>query len=1215
MADLRAGVANRAPRSSLRRWLANLSLLGKFRLIILTLLVLFLCACIAFLTVQEREAVARQLTVHTYEVMSTAERSESALLGMRRFLRDGILGADPSRIDAYQAESDRFEVLFGELRELVRDNPVQEVRVERIEHLKANWDEAFVRPTIEQLRDPQLLQKKRGADEFQGFINNGSGSLDALQGELAQMRAEEQGLLVNRVSSLDEAAALGRDVVLIAVLLALFGALYALIATRRLMAEPLSHLTQLIPLISAGGHVDAIPYRWRGDEVGEFARSLSSLAQLVDERVGDDWVKTQLANLAGELQLADTHEAFGDALLRLLCPQLEAGYGVAYRWNPLAEELQACAGYGVALTELSARRFKQGQSLVGQCVDEARTLILSPVPSGYLKVVSGLGSMAADTLSFAPLLSRGEIIGVIELASLKKPTTIHIELLEQALAPTALAWQTLGRSLRTAELLDVTRSQSEELRTSEESLRIQQEELQTTNEALRSRTQLLEQQSGQLIASEEELRAQAEELRLANDALRDRTTALRTRQTELETARTKLEVHAAELERASRYKSEFLANMSHELRTPLNSLLILSKGLADNEDGNLQPDQVESARIVHDAGRNLLQLINDILDLSKVEAGRMTVVSEDVGLRGFATLQERNFRHVARSHNLQFNVVISDNAPASVRTDSTRLGQIVVNLLANAFKFTEQGGVTLHIGRPDADALRSAGLTGLVPEQAICFKVSDTGIGIPADRLEAVFQPFEQVDSGTARRFGGTGLGLSIARGMAGLLGGQLLVQSVLGEGSSFLLIVPEKLEVAAEPVPVARVAAAPAESPAAQAIASLPSSSADPNAVLLIVEDDPAFATILTGLAARKSIPTRAVNNGADALKIAAEMPLLGVLLDIGLPDISGWQVLQQLKAAPATQHVPVHIISAADDLDRGLQLGAVGVLTKPVSRESVLGALDRVMAPVSGAAAAPRRVLLVDDDLGSRAAVRKLLEPESAQIEEAQDAREATEALRARSFDCLILDLGLPDVSGLDLLDQLAAAGITLPPVVVYSARELNPDEMLRLRQYTESIVIKGTRAPERLLDEVSLFLHALAPPRSANVVPQPDVVRDIAGRHVLIVDDDMRNIFALSKALRTRKLQVTMAQDGYKALTQLDAVPGIDLVLMDIMMPGMDGYETIRRIRERDEWKKLPIIAVTAKAMTGDRERCIQAGANDYCAKPIDMDQLMSQIRVWI
>ncbi|WP_428311942.1 response regulator [Hydrocarboniphaga sp.] len=1214
MADWPAEIIAPVSRSRLRRWIADLPLLAKFRLIVLALLGLFICACAAFLAVQQRETVARQWTVHTYQVMSVAERSETALLNMRRFLRDGLLAGDPSRIDAYQTESDRYEVLFAELRELLSDNPVQQVRVERIEHLKADWEEAFVRPAIDRLRSAELLDKAHQSDDFLDFLKSGGVSLDSLQAELLQLRAEERGLLVERVRTLDRVAVLGRDVVVIAALLGLIASLYALIAARRLVAEPLNELTALIPRISAGGHVEAIPYRARKDEVGEFARSLSALSQLVEQRAGDDAIKTQLASLAGELQLADTHEAFGDALLRALCPAIEAGYGVAYRWNPVAEELQACAAYGVAAGELASRHFKSGQGMVGQCVMEAKILRLSPVPPSYLKVSSGLGAMTAHTLSFAPLFSRGEIVGAIEVAALKRPGARHDDLIEQALAPTALAWQTLARSLRTAELLEVTRSQSEELRSSEESLRIQQEELRSTNEALRSRSQLLEQQSGQLIASEEELRAQAEELRLANDTLRDRSTALRTRQTELEAARGKLEIHAAELERASRYKSEFLANMSHELRTPLNSLLILSKGLADNEDGNLTADQVESARIVHDAGQNLLQLINDILDLSKVEAGRMTVLPEEVGLRGFASLQERNFRHVARSHDLQFGVVIGDDAPQTVRTDSTRLGQIVVNLLANAFKFTEKGGVTLHIGRPDREALRSAGLAGLVPERAVCFKVSDSGIGIPPDRLEAIFQPFEQVDSSTSRRFGGTGLGLSIARGMAGLLGGSLQAQSTVGEGSSFLLILPEHLETLAEPAAPAKVGAAAEATPVEAPAIPQPGT-----AVLLIVEDDLSFATILTGLAARRAIPTRVVGNGADALKIAASTPLLGVLLDVGLPDISGWQVLQQLKASPATQQVPVHIISAADDLDRGLQLGAIGVLTKPVSREAVIGALDRVLAPAgSGAGAAPgapRRVLLVDDDLGSRAAVRKLLEPEAAQIEEAQNAHEAAEALRTRRFDCLILDLGLPDTSGLDLLDQLAAAGIVLPPVVVYSARELNQDEMLRLRQYTESIVIKGARAPERLLDEVSLFLHALAPPRGAAAPTSSDPVRDVAGRHVLIVDDDMRNIFALSKALRTRKLQVTMAQDGYKALAALDATPGIDLVLMDIMMPGMDGYETIRRIREREEWKKLPIIAVTAKAMSGDREHCLQAGANDYCAKPIDIDQLMSQIRVWV
>lgn len=1211
-----------APRSALRRWFVNLSLLAKVRLIILGLLVLFLAACAGFLSVQQREKVARSLTVHTYQVLSGAERAEGALLNMRRFLRDGLLGADPSKIDGYQSESERYDALVAELRELLSDSPLQLQRLDRVDQLKASWDDRFARPAADHLRSLMPQSDGLSPEQLREMVNGGNVPLDQLQAELAQIRAVEQGLLANRVAQLDMAATLGVDLVLSAALLGLLGSLYALVIARRVLAEPLAQLTHLIPHISAGGHIDDVPYRWRRDEVGEFARSLSELSKLVTERSGDDWIKTRLGNLAGLLQLADTHEAFGDALLRTLCPPLAAGFGVAYRWDADSGELHACAGYGVPASELLQRRFKPGQGLVGQCLLECRTLELSPVPDHYLRIVSGLGSVQSHSIRFAPLYSRGEYVGAIELALLDPLNAQQSDLLERVLAPTALAWQTLARSLKTAELLDITRSQAEELRASEESLRIQQEELQSTNEALRTRSGLLEQQSAQLMTSEEELRAQAEELRMANDALRERSEALKARQAELEAARSKLERHAMELERASRYKSEFLANMSHELRTPLNSLLILSKGLADNETGNLDADQVESARIVHDAGRSLLQLINDILDLSKVEAGRMLLVPETLSLRGFAALQERNFRHVARSHNLEFVVDVAADAPETMLTDSTRLGQIVVNLLANAFKFTQQGRVQLHIGRPDAAALDRAGLAGLAPDHAVALTVSDTGIGIPPDRLDAVFQPFEQVDSSTSRRYGGTGLGLSIARGMSGLLGGSLQARSELGKGSSFTVILPERLELQRHDAPIidGLSPAAPASPPATSAdTATRNAADAGPSGdpVLLIVEDDPAFASVLMQLATRKAIPARVVSTGEQALSVARQQPLLGVLLDIGLPDVSGWQVLQYLKATPATAQVPVHIISAADDLGRGLALGAVGVLTKPVTRESVLAALDRVLLPQApiDAAPGPRRVLLVDDDIGSRAAVRKLLEPEAAQIHEAQNAAEATEALRAGAFDCLILDLGLPDVSGLDLLDQLSAARVPLPPVVVYSARELSNDETLRLRQYTESIVIKGARAPERLLDEVSLFLHSLAPPRQSVASAPSETVRDVAGRHVLIVDDDMRNIFALSKALRSRKLQVTMAQDGYKALTQLEANPGIELVLMDIMMPGMDGYETIRRIRERDAWKKLPIIAVTAKAMTGDRERCIEAGANDYCAKPIDIDQLMSLIRVWV
>ena len=1195
------------------RWLLNLSLINKTRLGLSLIMLAFLTACLAFVWMQRREQEARDWTVHTYKVLLVTGQIDSGLMRMRHVLRDGLLTSNRARLQDFQDEQRRFDDALLSIDVLTHDNPGQQARLARVSQELALWTAVFVDPVLELLRALEPGEQLRERQGVLDLLSIGSNHIAALQQLLAEIEQDERVLLEQRMLTLKRNNSLGKVTMGVVFLVGLLATLWALTMVRRSVAEPLGHLTGLLDPIASGDHKDRIPYQWRSDEVGLFAQALNKLNQLVRQRRDEDWVKTHLARLTGDLQLVDQHESFGDSLLRLFCEWSGAGYAVAYRWNDDTHRLEACAGYGVAASAWKRTSFEEGEGPVGQCMREQKIILLSPVPASHFEIVSGLGAGLPDSLLFAPLVSRGEVVGVIELASLGGFSPLVQQLLSEALNPTALAWQTLGRSLRTRELLDVTQAQAEELQASEEALRIQQEELQSTNEALRTRSSQLEEQGQRLQASEEELRAQAEELRLANEALRERSESLIQRQGELESARVELEKRAEELERASRYKSEFLANMSHELRTPLNSMLILSKSLADNDDGNLLPEQIESASIVHDSGRNLLQLINDILDLSKVEAGRMQVLPEDVVLADFAAMEERNFAPVARTRNLALKIELDPALPPTIRTDGTRLGQIITNLLSNAFKFTSEGSVTLRIAPAPVERLN---LSGLKPGHAVLFSVIDTGIGIPADKLDQVFRPFEQADSSTSRRYGGTGLGLSIVRGMAGLLGGDVFAESELGKGSTFMLALPDVLEIAGGDValhaPAAPKAAASIAAPATPA--ALPAPRSDKPPVLLVVEDDAAFSNILTALAGRKQLPVEVAASGAEALRIAAERPLLGVLLDLGLPDMSGWSVLEKLKQQPATANVPVHIISAADEAERGRNSGAVGFLTKPVTREAVLEAMQGLIDLRSVLPRGARQVLLVDDDAGARKAVRKLLEHEPAEIFEAASGAEAEAALRERHYDCMILDLGLPDISGFDLLDKLSAQG-PLPPVVIYSGRDLDDEENLRLRQYTESIVIKGARSPERLLDEVSLFLHALGRKDAATAASVADVQKDVAGKKVLIVDDDMRNIFALSKALRTRKLDVTMAQDGYKALAQLDANPEVDLVLMDIMMPGMDGYETMRRIREQPRFARLPIIAVTAKAMTGDREKCIEAGASDYCSKPIDIEKLMSQIRVWL
>ena len=1203
-----------------------------FKLITKTVLsvgciMLLMAAVSAAYFVSEHYLVQQRAIVdQAYQRLAQTATVESEMTYTHRLLRNALLLADADQIRPYNAQLQRYDDAMSALRVLSSNDPQQLERLRRVDALMAQWQASFAAPAVEALLDAQRRQALReDAQAVRDMAVRSIPAMDAARSVLQEMSGSDHAQVQEAQSRMDDAIRVADIVVLSAWGVGCFMMLVWLRLTRTGLGEPLAALTELIPRLSSGESGLDIPHQDRRDEVGSYARALVELRHVVAVRDADNWVKTEVADISGAVQECLTHDQFADTFLRLYCAATGAAFAVAYRWDEDRELLVSCGSFALPESLVAGAAAQPGEGWVGQAYLEQRPLQFDEVPEHYFRVQSGLVNAVPATVQVLPLVARGEVVAVVELAYLV-PRTERVEALRSALLEVvALSWQTLSRSLRTLELLRTTSAQAEELRSSEEAMRIQQEELRSTNETLRDRTQLLEEQKRRLRASEEELRAQAEELRVTNVTLTERSEALRLRQEEVEHAHAELEKRAMELERASRYKSEFLANMSHELRTPLNSLLILSKGLADNEDRNLNADQIESARIIYDSGVSLLNLINDILDLSKVEAGKMQLNLEDVSLAAFAAAQERNFRHVATTRGLSFEVQLAPGLPEFVHSDGTRLGQIVTNLLSNSFKFTQQGGVTLSIGRPSAAS--TVRMPGLDAGKAVYFAVSDTGIGISSEKIEKIFNPFEQADGSTSRRFGGTGLGLSIVRGMAQLLGGEVQVQSEEGVGSVFMLIVPERLADTHPNVASASVSgpARPAFTAMAQRVSSEPGAvpAPPPGAAvagtapqILIVEDDIAFANVLAGIAAKKGTPTRIVGSGAEALAVARKEPVAGVLLDLGLPDMSGWQVLEALKAQPETRHIPVHIISANDESSRGLAMGAVGFLVKPATREGVLGALDRVAHFGDGRR---RRLLIIDDDAGSRTAVRRLLEVENVDIVESADGLSALAALRAgEAFDCVILDLGLPDISGFEWLERASQQQGEMPPVVIYSGRELTPEENMRLREYTESIVIKGARSPERLLDEVSLFLHAIQKPAAAPVAPAatPDApAADVAGKTVLVVDDDMRNVFALSKALRGRGLKVLMAQDGFKALAQLESHPEVDIVLMDIMMPGMDGYETIRRVRAQSEWERVPIIAVTAKAMKGDREKCIEAGASDYCSKPIDIDQLMSQIRVWV
>jgi CheY-like chemotaxis protein/signal transduction histidine kinase len=788
-----------------------------------------------------------------------------------------------------------------------------------------------------------------------------------------------------------------------------------------------------------------------------------------------------------------------------------------------------------------------------------------------------------------PILFENQVKAVIELASVTQFTALQTMFLEQLTASIGIVLNSIEATMQTEGLLKQSQQLAGELQT-------QQRELQQTNEQLEQKAQ----------------------------QLAERNVEVERKNQEIEQARHALEEKAAELALTSKYKSEFLANMSHELRTPLNSILILGQQLADNPDGNLTGKQTEFARTIHGAGTDLLNLISDILDLSKIESGTVTVEAEELFFSDLLDAVGRPFRHEADTRQLSFKVDLDPSLGRSLVTDSKRLQQVLKNLLSNAFKFTARGGVQLKV------SAAPAGWTSTHPilsqaQSVIAFEVADTGIGIPAEKQKIIFEAFQQADASTSRKYGGTGLGLAISRELSNLLGGEIQLRSAPGVGSAFTLYLP----IAYAGPSVATRPAGPGQAqfqapaivvPPERTIEKIPDDRDEiqpGDSILLIVEDDPHYARILIDLAREKSFKVLVATRGADALELAKQYQPSAVSLDVFLPDMLGWSVLSQLKQNPLTRHIPVQIITLDEDKHHGLARGAFSFVTKPTTTEGVEAALRRIKEYST-----PRRkrLLVVEDNLAEQMSIAELLGHDDVEIETASTGRDALDSLRRRSADCVVLDLRLPDMTGFDVLEELRAdQALSEVPVVVFTGRELSAEEDARLHTMARSIVVKGVESPERLLDETALFLHRVVtelPPEKQRMLERLTTSdEDLVGRTVLLVDDDARNIFALSSILERRGMRILAATTGNEAIQLIEANDDIAIVLMDIMMPEMDGYQTMEQIRKNADFRRLPIIALTAKAMKGDREKCLDAGASDYLAKPVNTEQLLSALRGWL
>ncbi len=1049
---------------------------------------------------------------------------------------------------------------------------------------------------------------------------------------------------------------LGIDMSALGFFMALFMGLGALLFSTNFTA-PIFKATGLAESI-AKGDLDVAIDTTRKDELGVLLRALDTMVQRLRAH---DWLRSGAERIDSALRGEHDPAALADKLLATMIHHFGVPLGAVYLTRNDAEVLSLSARYG--WTDRDAERFGHvgfGDGMVGQAAAEREPIYFSTGDAETPMVDYGAGEAKPQWFAAVPLVFEGATLGVMLLGAFAAFTENQRRFIRDisrnvgVLIAAADSHQTIEALLHRAQEQEAElRANNAELHRQAQALIESERELQTQQEELRVINEELEEQTRALRKSESELQAQQEELRVTNEELEERTQeleqrskAIQAKNDDLVAARDEIRQKIKELETANRYKSEFLANMSHELRTPLNSILILSQLMTENRGGNLTQRQVESARTINASGSDLLKLINDILDLSKVEAGKIEITIEPTAIDGFVADLERVFLPVSEARGIPFAIRVSPEAPGSLMTDSHRLQQVLRNLLSNAFKFTDPGGeVVLEVRRPTAAELPQGAL--LAPADAVAFVVRDQGIGIPADRQAEIFEAFRQADGGTSRKYGGTGLGLSISRRLAEALGGMITLESEPGKGSAFSVILPATAPVAsgavaavlAEPevanagfAPPDVVAPAPApervKPKTLQMIPAPPEPSADevpddrrsiaPNdKTLLIVEDDANFAAILRDLAHERGFKCLIASEGETGLHFADYYRPSAIILDIGLPGIDGWEVMSRLKSNSETRHIPVHFISGADNSMDALRMGAVGFLTKPINLERIEEAFtkieDVINKPVSN-------LLVVEDDAVQADAIRQLIGDNDVASTIAASGGEALELLAHKPFDCMILDLGLKDISGFELLERMRALpGCARLPVIIYTGRELTKTEEEQLQRHAESIIIKGVRSPERLLDESALFLHrveATLPERQRAMIRMVhDRDATLKERTVLLVDDDMRNVFALSSVLEDKGLTVVIARDGRESLDRLKEHPEVDLVLMDIMMPEMDGYEAMREIRKDRANAKLPIIALTAKAMKGDRNKCIEAGANDYLAKPVNTEKLLLLLRVWL
>jgi hypothetical protein len=1152
-----------------------------------------------------------RMQTHTYEVLTelndvTAE-IQNAEIGQRGYI---ITGQQRS-LESYRTTLPTIQKKLNNLRELTADNPNQQQRL--------NILEPAIAQRIAIINNRINVRTREGFEAARKLILTDSGRelTDKINRVIEEAKLEENQLLENRSRQTDKSTRRATNTIIFSIPLSIL--LLSLIGfyLNRIISRPLQNIAgKTLQLANGDLSVNISDYK-RRDEIGMLAQAFNqmviNLRETTEKNNEQNWLKSNVAKFTQVLQGHRNLHTVSRIIISELAPLVEAQLGIVYIMDIEDEQpiLKLTGSYAYQERKHLSNRFHLGEGLVGQCALEKQKIILTDVPSDYIRIASGLGEIKPFNIIVLPVIFENEVKAVIELASLQRFREIQLTFLDEVTEIIAVILNAIAADIRTQQLLEESQTLTQQLQSQQQELQESNQLLQQQAKNLQVSEELLRQQQGELQQSNEELHQLNAELEEKAELLAIQKKEVDLKNSQLEQTRLSLEEKASELALSSKYKSEFLANMSHELRTPLNSLLILAKLLTDNTNGNLTEKQVEYSQTIYSAGTDLLSLINDILDLAKIESGTISLELHSLLLTELKESLQRTFQELAQEKGVNFVVEFSPDLPKTIYTDPKRLQQILKNLLSNAFKFTEQGEVRLKVDVATGgwsyyqEKLNQA-------SSAIAFAVSDTGIGIAAEKQKLIFEAFQQADGSTSRKYGGTGLGLSISREIANLLGGEITLSSRLGEGSIFTLYIPEEREEEKKEVEEVKIEELMLTS-------SVPDDRnfIKPNSsVLLIIEDDVNFARILLDMAREAGFKCILAQNGNSGLALARQFQPLAILLDIQLPGMDGWTVLDILKHDTKTRHIPIHIMTVDEGRQRSLQQGAIAYLQKPVTVDNISEALTKIKGFVERRV---KNLLVVEDDAIQRQSIVELIGDGDVATTAVATGAQALAAIQQQYFDCMVLDLGLPDMSGFELIKLIKQEPNGDLPIIVYTGRDITKAQETELRRMAETIILKDVRSPERLLDETALFLHRI----QANLpAPKQQILAQLqssdpilTSKKVLIVDDDVRNIFALTSLLEGYQMQVLYAENGKDGISVLENNPDINIILMDIMMPEMDGYETTQLIRTNQQFKSLPIIALTAKAMQGDREKCIQAGASDYITKPVDTEQLISLLRVWL